>query len=1129
MSTTEGFVGRTRELEEFDAAFAAARSGAGSLIVVSGEAGIGKTRLCDEVAARARACGLTVASARCWVDGGAPPLWPWGPILAELGGGAALASAGFPDAMSGLPTDGERDRFGRFVAVTDRLAEACARAPACVIVDDVHAADAGTLLLVRFVARSLARLPLVLVLGRRTGDDPGAPRPGASLLEEIEAEAVPVVLGRFDLDETRELLAAHGFDPLDADLVPALHRITGGNPLFLRRVVAAGPSREGETPPSGLPMAIDRALAGLSDATRSILQAASVLGLGPSVAEAAAVAQCEPVAVLDALVEAESLAVPDGPTRFVFSHELVRSALEASMRPADRLDAHARAAAAIAGDGPATRTDALARRAHHALAAAPRSRDDARLAVEACRRAACAMVVSFAYETADDLLSAAVGLHRGAAPGPAPGGLLVEWARAALLCGRMTDARERFDRAASAVESEGDPVLLAEVALGLGGHWVNEYRSPVERARVLGLQRRALDGLPAEHAALRCRLEVRLAAEAVFDGAPVEPVLDAVDRARHTGDPAALAEALSLAHHVLLRPDRADGRLAMADELVRVASEAGHGVLALMGLCWRAVDLFVAGDDRALPALEDLRERATALACQNILYMVGVMDVMLLIRAGRFADAEAESERCRRLGEQIGEVDTLGYHAAHLLGVRWIQGREAELLDLAAEVATSPTLARDQFAFRAAAAAFLARAGRRDEARAALDQLTAGGLAALPQSTTWLVGMTAVVELAATLGDAAVAGEAYDLLLPYAGVPSVGGLAVLCLGSTQRALGLAASAAGDTGRAVGHLEEAVAANHRLGNRPLVAVARADLARAVAATGDRERAAHLLRAAVVDADGLGMAERAAAWRDEVAALDMVDDRDRSDDRGAAGRGTIRREGAGWLVALGDRRALVGDRVGMRYLAELLVRPGQVVSSLTLASQGQVPDDAAAHELLDDRAREHYAARARELVDDVARAEADHDLARAERLRDELDALVDQLGSAVGLGGRARSFADPTERARSAVGKAIRRALDAIDRADPVLAELLRATVTTGTACAYTPDPRRPIAWSSADPGRGRRGRPGRPGRPGREASRTPGRGGRDARPCASCAPVEAERVGRDGGSAARLIPRRRRPR
>jgi len=1070
VSATEVFVGRTRELERIEAACAAARSGgAGTLVVVSGEAGIGKSRLVEEVAGRARAAGLAVASARCWVDGGAPPLWPWEPLLDQLtGDGTRLRACD----EAGV---GDRDRFALFVAITDQLAEACARSPACLIVDDAQAADAGTLLLVRFVARSLGRLPLVLVLTRRTGDPPAA-RGVGPLLDELDAEATPLVLSPFSEDEVAAFLAVHGFGESDPDLVPAIHRITGGNPLFLRRVVAAGPPQPGEAPPSGLPMAIDRALAGLDPGTRTVLQASAVLGLDPTVAEAAAVAGVEPVAVLDAVAGAEGLAAPAGLDRFAFAHELVRSALEASLRPADRLVVHARAVAAVAHVGPAARPEALARRAHHALAAAPRSTDDARLAVAACRRAARAMADAFAYESADDLLAAAVALYGPSGLGHPPGALLVEWAQAALACGRMTDARGRFERAVRVVEGEDDPALLAEAALGLGGHWVNEYRTPVDRARVLGLQRRALAGLPAgerggavSHAAtsaLRCRLRARLAAEEAFDGAPVEAVLDALAAARGTGDPRAHAEALSVTHHVLLTPALAAGRLALADELVRVASEAGLGVLALMGLCWRAVDLFLAGDDRAVAALEDLRERANALGCQNILYVVGAIDAMLLIRAGRFAEAEAASVRCRALGEAIGEVDTLGYHAAHLMGIRWIQGREAELLDLAGEVAASPTLVADDFAFRTTAAAFMARAGLRDEARAALDGLAADGLARLPQSTTWLVGMTGVVELAVELGDPAIAREAYDLLAPYAGVPTLGGMAVICLGSTERALGLAAGVEGDWARAADHLERAVAANARLGNLPLVAVARADLAGAVGRAGDRDRATELLRVAVGEAEGLGMAERASAWRERLGELEAAP-------AAATGapdevRGTLRPEGAGWLVALGDRRAHVADRVGMRYLAQLVSRPGQLVPALTLASAGEVPDDTSPHELLDDRARADYAARAAELSRDLAEAEAHHDLARAEGLRAEMDALVDQLESAVGLGGRTRTFADPAERARSAVSKAIKRAIDAIDAADPALAAPLRATVTTGVACSYTPDPRRPITWSTGGP-------------------------------------------------------------
>jgi AAA ATPase domain len=1071
----ERFVGRADELRVILAACSGATQHHGSVVVVAGEAGIGKSRLCDEVARRARDAGLTVAVARCWIDGGAPALWPWQPIVTELCGAEAaelLASD------TGRPTV-DPDRFARFTAVTDRLAAACERAPMCLIIDDVHAADAGSLLLTRFVVRSLHRLRLTLILSRRSGEP--APDTGeAALLDGIEREAMPLVLRHFDLGETTAFLAAHGMGRLDPDLALALLRVTGGNPLFLRRIAALGPPDATRPLPDGLHAAIDQALARLSPGARQVLRTSAVLGVTPAVSDVVDVARCDPACVLEAVDEAAAagLVAADSPDRYTFSHELVRAALEDSLGPADRLDAHARAARLVAGDDPGVGPERLARRAHHALAAAPRSTDDARQAIASCRAAARSMVRSFAYERADALLSQAIDLHERSHLGPPPDALLVEWAKAAWSCGRLAEARARFDRAVTAAERGGDPVTFAEAALGLGGHWINDHRSPVERVRVLGLQRSALADLPPEYVALRSRLAVRLAAEAVYDGAPVGPVLAALADARRCGDAEALAEALSLSHHALLTPEFAHQRLELADELIRVASEAGHGVLALMGLCWRTVDLFHLADPRAPRALEDLRERADALACQAILYIVDVLDVMLLVRSGRLDEAEARANRCFELGTAVGEVDTFSYLGAHLLTIRWIQGRDAELLDLAEEVAASPTLVEAEFAFRAAAAAIAARAGHVDRARAGLDALTAGGLAALPQSSTWHVGMLAIVETATLLGDAPVARRAYDLLQPFAALPVMPSLAVVCLGSTERPLGLAARTFGDVDRAVAHLERAVAANHRLDNRPLVAVTRAELAETLClrdGAGDRARAADLLARAIADADAWGMDVRAAAWRadrDALVASEAVPVRQdmnepRSDTTEEPGhRGVIRREGRGWIVALDDHRVLVVDLVGMAYLAELVSHPGQAIPALTLAG-GAPAADGARQEVLDDDARAAYAARARELADDLAEAEAHADIGRAERLRAELDLLVDELESATGLGGRARLFVGPAERARTAVRKAIKRALDEIDAADPQIAAVLRASIVTGSTCTYAPDPRSPVSWSRRD--------------------------------------------------------------
>jgi hypothetical protein len=177
------------------------------------------------------------------------------------------------------------------------------------------------------------------------------------------------------------------------------------------------------------------------------------------------------------------------------------------------------------------------------------------------------------------------------------------------------------------------------------------------------------------------------------------------------------------------------------------------------------------------------------------------------------------------------------------------------------------------------------------------------------------------------------------------------------------------------------------------------------------------------------------------------------------------GVIRQVEGRWTVALEGQRVRVGDLVGMRYLSELLTRPGQVIAAVTLASHGSVPRSTTPQEVLDDEARAAYAARAHELTGELAEAEADNDIGRAERLRLEMDALVDELESATGLGGRSRTFNDPVERARTSVRKAIKRAIDVIDDANPAIAEILRSTVGTGTSCVYTPDPRRPVTWST----------------------------------------------------------------
>jgi hypothetical protein len=117
------------------------------------------------------------------------------------------------------------------------------------------------------------------------------------------------------------------------------------------------------------------------------------------------------------------------------------------------------------------------------------------------------------------------------------------------------------------------------------------------------------------------------------------------------------------------------------------------------------------------------------------------------------------------------------------------------------------------------------------------------------------------------------------------------------------------------------------------------------------------------------------------------------------------------------------------------------------------------------MLDERAKSGYRARLGELESELAEAEEWNDPERTSRLRDEMDFLARELGSAVGLGGRDRKAASSAERARVNVTRAIRSALDRIKEHSAELGSHLAVTIRTGTYCSYQPDPRSPVSWSS----------------------------------------------------------------
>ncbi|HEY8546907.1 MAG TPA: ATP-binding protein [Acidimicrobiales bacterium] len=1100
-------VGRTRELAAAAFARDTARAGVGSVLSVAGPAGSGKTWVCEAVAEAAAGEGFRVGWGTGWPGDGVPPLWPWQQALGPLVDRSTVTSLLGPS----TPAPDDPAWFERCVAVVDRLRALAAEQPTLLVLDDLHHADAPT----RSLARHVRGLALVLVVTHEAVTGPAVPGAGDDGdggdddLRALVREATALALHGLDRDDVAALLALRGIEGLadtDLDFVTAAARGLPGTLHHLANtadvdglVAALVDLRVAELPP---------------DVRRAAAHAAVVAtdGTAPRLAEVAAVApdvRLAPTAVA-AELERRALARPDGADGFAFAHDQVRAALIGTLDPAEVLDIHARIAGLLATP-PAT-LDRRRRRAEHALAAAPRSPADAGLAVQAVHDVAADLLAAHDYERAADLLAAAEDAGRSVGAPPLPAALLVTRGLALLRAGRLGAVREQFRRAATAADDEGDVESLARAALGQGGVWLLEERSPLERERFLDLQRRARAALPPDDAPgsevtrLRLRLGIRLAAEEAYATGDLGPIEAQVEAARAAGDPALLAEALSLYHHTLLGPSHRDRRAEVCDEMVAVTGRAGDDWWGLMALLWLTADQFLAGNPRGEQTLRELQERATALSGRHAAYIAQVMEAMLLQRAGRLAEAEAAAEAAFAVGTEVGDADAVGYYGGQLVTLRWIQGRAAEVLELAAETAASPTITPGNQAFTATLASLAAAAGDLDRARAALARLR-GRLHEIPESSAWLVTLFSVVEAAHLLGDAGAAVEAAELMAPYADLPVVGSLGVSCLGSVRRSLGLAAVTAGREGEGVRLLTEAIAHDERLGNRPLAALTSADLAAAHAGLGNVAVATSWYDRAIREGEAMGLTRRVDEWRAARAALvgseatgatpatpgtavtlavtalppttsatteppgptvppgepgppgEPVPATVTAPDPASAD-GTIEHLGRTWRLCAAGREVVVPDLQGLHHLAELLTHPGVEIPAVDLA--GGDPGEVA-QPVLDDEALAAYRARVTELEDELAEAEAHADPERAARARVELDAVVEELTRSTGRFGRSRRFRSSPERARTAVQKAVRRALDQIERADPTLGAALRPAIHTGRTCSYTPTPHLPATW------------------------------------------------------------------
>jgi hypothetical protein len=865
-------------------ALADAHDGRGGVLLLSGEPGIGKTRLADEVAAHARDQGIYTVRGRCWEEGGAPAYWPWVQLLracmrsldpAQL---QRCVGAGGPELAELLPElreqlgdiprpvvrDPEALRFRLFDAVVSFLGElAATERPLLVVVDDLHAADEPSLLLLRFLAAAIGD-SRVLVLGAYRDTEPRRDeleRLLADLQRERQMTRIPLGgLRRADVETYVRLSADGGASP---QVVDALHSQTAGNPLFIVetvRLLAADDQLEstdiGGIVPTGVRDAVNRRLAPLPDAARQALTVASVLGreFDPEALEQLA----GDVAVdgVDVAIEARLVtAAPGAPGVLVFSHALVRDALYEAIPSRRRRELHRQAAEALERRQAADLGRHLAQLARHFYEAAEDER--ARLyATQAAELAASRL----AYEEAARLYGLALTLAERSedAEDAELCDLLLGLGDARARAGDDAGARDTFLRAAEVARRAGLAEPLGRAALGYGGRWV--WTKGRGDPHLLPLLEEAVRTLPSEDSALRARLLARLAAGPLGIEGDASMArrralsAEAVDIARRVGDPAVLAWTLDGRKVAIWAPDTLEEQWEIMDEMRELAERAGDPEQIVDARICRLIKLIERSElDQFEVEFTAARRVADELGQPGQRWLVTVHEPMYALLTGRLAGAEQLIEQAFELGRNSAPWNA---RIARLRERVVLCGLEGRLEDVEEELRAAATDEVLYPSVTAALASLYADMGDAGRCREAFESLAGQAFAGIAFDDVWTYTIGTLAHACHFLEDRERAAVLYERLEPWAHRNLVAPIEA-SLGSAAWPLGRLAATLGEVEAAVGWFERAAAANEQAGALPWAAHARLDHARLLVTTGDHASAEPLLAAASDAYRALGM--------------------------------------------------------------------------------------------------------------------------------------------------------------------------------------------------------------------------------------------------------------------------------
>ncbi len=890
------FVGRQQEMAQLTNALESAKKGRGQVLLLAASGGMGKTRLAQELAARAETDGVQAYWGRCLEEPGAPAFWPWrqliraclrsyeegdlAPVFGSVLADIAAIVPDLPDRTGALRAESEigdnaLSRFRLFDAVVDFWRLAARRAPVLLIFEDLHWADATSLRLLAYLAAELEESGL-LVLGTYRDTELSRQHP---LLDTLAELARCSTFSRLELRglssrETGELMTAASGGAAGAGLVSAMHARTEGHPLFLEEMLrylmdASAAHPEGMIGdeaellmkiPSGVRDVIGKRLNRLSAPAGRLLSIAACIGrsfdLDLLVRLEAEKSEDE---VLQALEEALAvhLIEPVAHTQqFRFGHALIRETLYDDMLALRRARLHLRIGEMLEqrpGDDPAL---SLPQLAYHFSEAGPGAAADKalRYAVQSAEQA----VRLFAFEEAVRLhgLALRVQQQHFARDGAQRCLLLIGLGHVQLSLGAGEPAQAAFQEAAGLAREHSLAVSFVQAAIGVERGIVIAARW-AEPAVNLLLEAIALH--PAEDA-LRVELLARQCRAHVYcdrADAAKEAYARAVALARRVDDPQRLFLALAAITSTVFWPDLLSARVAAAAECLALARDLdlpldGDAIPHFMN------NLIQSGDSHALRRLldEGLR-RAEQTHSPYLQTLCRHCEALIAINEGRFADAESWAAQALHSGRRLAEAQAVSSYGMQMFCLRREQGRLREALPMLQHfVRTTPKA----LAWKPGLALLYAELDMREECQAQFDELPWDRLSIPMRDVSSTTVVMFAGEVCTYLEDAARAALLYPVLAPHTGTNLMADFGGPCLGSADRLLGDLASVLAHWDVAERHFEAALAMDRASGARVWLAHSRHAYARMLHRRdlpGDGERARALLADARSDSIVLAM--------------------------------------------------------------------------------------------------------------------------------------------------------------------------------------------------------------------------------------------------------------------------------